>query len=455
MINPTRTILIPIFQGVEARNILRTDIFKILAKTQDLRLVLLVPHRQKMDYYQKEFYGPNIFYEVFDNYQPRGLDRLFGLWNVYLLNTKTMDIKRRIRLEDEKSLVLYILSWIVNRVFARRFFRKIFRWLDYHLVHCPEMTVLLDKYHPDLIFAAHLFSDLESALLREARRKGVETVGLINSWDKFTARNIIRTLPDKLFVHNLIIKQEAIDYGDFSEDDILVVGIPHFDYYLQPPRMNRADLFNKIGADISKKLILFAPVGKSFSDVDWELIQILGELLKSGDIKVPVQVLVRFPPNDVVEVGDLSDKKDFIFENPGVRFSVERGVDWDMPNEELLHLRDEMAHIDLLITHVSTLIIEAAINDKPIIAIDFDGKQPRPLSRSATRLLRFTHFQPMLKSGGLRVAKNADGLAEIINLYLKNPALDREGRRRIVEEQCWKLDGKAGERVANFILSYL
>lgn len=450
-----KTILIPIFQGVEARNILRTDIFKILFAAPDLRIVLLVPNQQKADYYSKEFHGPNILYEAFNDYEPSGLDKVFSAWKVYLLRTKTMDIKRAIRLEDTGSRFLYFISWLGNCLLARKFFRKIYRWLDYQFVQTPAAAKLLERYSPQLVFAAHIFSDLEAALLREARRQGIQTIGLINSWDKFTARNIIRTLPDKMIVHNEIIKQEAIDYGDISPKDIAVLGIPHFDHYIYPPRSSREQLFKKIGADPAKKLLLFAPVGKSFSDVDWELIEILDELAVSGKIRYPVQFLVRFPPNDVVELGDISAKQNFIFEQPGVRFSVERGVDWDMTNEEILHLRDELAYADILISHVSTMIIEAAISNKPIIAIDFDGRRPRPLSQSATRLLRFTHFQPVLSSGGVRAVKSSEEMAATINAYLDRPSMDEGGRKRIMAEQCGKVDGRAGKRAADFILSNL
>ena len=39
---PMQTIIIPLFQGMEALHILRTDIFKALAARTDIRVVLLV-----------------------------------------------------------------------------------------------------------------------------------------------------------------------------------------------------------------------------------------------------------------------------------------------------------------------------------------------------------------------------------------------------------------------------
>jgi hypothetical protein len=44
-------------------------------------------------------------------------------------------------------------------------------------------------------------------------------------------------------------------------------------------------------------------------------------------------------------------------------------------------------------------------------------------------------------------------LLKYINMYLENPSLDKEGRKRIINEQCYKLDGRSGERIGEKIHS--
>ena len=53
------TIFISVFQGVEAKNILRTDIFRILRERQGLRIVLFVQDKAKEEYFRKQFIGEN------------------------------------------------------------------------------------------------------------------------------------------------------------------------------------------------------------------------------------------------------------------------------------------------------------------------------------------------------------------------------------------------------------
>jgi hypothetical protein len=59
-----------------------------------------------------------------------------------------------------------------------------------------------------------------------------------------------------------------------------------------------------------------------------------------------------------------------------------------------------------------------------------------------------------MKTGGVRIARNVDELIKFINMYLSNPKLDSEGRKRIVREQCYKVDGRVGERIAKYILGF-
>ena len=46
-------------------------------------------------------------------------------------------------------------------------------------------------------------------------------------------------------------------------------------------------------------------------------------------------------------------------------------------------------------------------------------------------------------------------MLSLIDAYLEDPSLDREGRARIVDEQCGRVDGGAGLRVAALLMSFM
>ena len=454
--NDTKTILIPIFQGVEARNILRTDIFKKLKENENIKIVFLVPSEYKFEYYKKEFGEDDLLkFEIFDNFKKSFLEKLFSKFKIYLLKTKTMDIKRRLRLNNYKNYPRYVISFLFNRIVARNFFIKIIRFLDYRLVRDNNFKNLFDKHKPDLVFLAHLFGDDEISILREAKKRKIKTVGFINSWDKLTSRCILRISPDWLIVPNEITKKEAIKYQNINEKKIFISGPPQFDVYKQYKNyLNKEEFCRKYEIDPSKKIILFCPTGKSFGDFDWRIIETLNDLYKDKKISQDLHFIVRFPPNDVVDTEDNINKSIFSFQTPGVRFSSKRGVDWDMTDEDIELLVDTLYNSSLVICFWSTMSIDSAILNKPIININFSYEDGFAINDSFYHY-NTTHYKELSKHKGIKLVKNRQELIDSINDYLENPNLDKIGRMSIVNEQVWKSDGKAGERIANFLVKLM
>ena len=447
-----KTIFITIFQGVEARNILRTDIYRKLAETSNVKLVLFVNSPTKKEYYEKEFNGPNIVYEVVENYTARGWQRFFGAIKFNLINTSTIDIKRGLAFKNDSSYVKFLWRYFFNRIFARRFFRQIIRWLDWHFVSESFFSSYFDKYQPDLVFLAHLFGGVEIAMLREAKHRGVTTVGLINSWDKITARAMVRLLPDWLVVHNNLIKDDAIKYVDMAGEKIVTVGVPHFDYYFKEKRTPADQFYQKWGLSRDKKIILYLPVGRTASDDDWDMLEFFDEIISSGRLNFPCQMVVRFPPNDEIVING-NYKNKFIFQIPGRRFSTKRGTDWDMDFNDFRDLADTLYYADVVVSYASTMVIDAAIFDKPVINVKFERRHH---SRNFVLwAYRVAHYQLVLKTGGVQLANNENDLVEYLNKYLDNPGLDRKNRKELVSSQCFNLDGQAGQRVADFLIKQL
>lgn len=447
-----RTVFITIFQGVEAKNILRTDIYKKLIARDDVRIIFFARSPERADYYQKEFSHSRVVYESVEKEPQNFWDKIFGYLKTLLLRTETNDLRRRMTLEESGNYFRYIIGLLLNRIFARPLIRQIVRRLDYLLVRDHTFTDYFEKYHPDAVFLAHLFDDLEVNLLREAKRRGIETIGFINSWDKLTARATMRLLPDRLVVFNDLVKQEAIDYAEMSEDRIFVAGVPHYDWHINYQPLSHEEFFRKKGLNPAKKLIVYAPMGKTYSNSDWDIIDLLRDATTRGFVK-NAQLLVRFQPNDFTDEAELKKRPDLIYDLPGVRFSSKRGVDWDMSFDDIHGLTDTLANADLFVCYASSMSIDAAVFDKPVINIDFEVRDRELMSKSPTHFYKMTHYQKAVRTGGIRYPKSKEEFFRDIDAYLEDSKLDAAGRKRLVEEQCYKLDGKAGERIADFILT--
>ena len=65
-----KTIFISILSGVEAKDILRTNIVQILLQDPDVCVVLFLKSTERAELYKKEFGHERIIFEVVRNYKP-------------------------------------------------------------------------------------------------------------------------------------------------------------------------------------------------------------------------------------------------------------------------------------------------------------------------------------------------------------------------------------------------
>lgn len=455
MIYKIKTIFLTIIEGVEAKNLLRTSVVRTLLSDPTVRIVLLTKSEAKVEYYKREFSSPRLIYEAVPHQSMRGLDTIFAKLKFTLLRTATTDLKRWLNYKRERDLFRYLGGLLANHLLARSMIRKIVRWFDFVLVRQNVYAPYFEKYQPDLVFLAHLFDEPEIALLREAKKRKVRTVGLVNSWDKTTSRCIWRLLPDKAIVFNNIVKRELMAYNEIKEKDIFVSGLPQYDIYWNAHPSPREDFFNAIGISPKKRLIVYAPIGQAFGGRDFEMIDLLRTLLAEGKFGDDVGLFVRFQPNDFFAEAEIKKRPDLRFDYSGKRFSSERGVDWDMDEEDIHRLVDTLAHASLFISYASSIVIDAAIFGKPVINIGFEINEHSRQENKPTQYYQTDHYKNVLATKAIRLVRNIPELVEWTKKYMADESLDREMRERLIQEQCQFTDGKSGKRISQFILELI
>lgn len=450
-----KTIFITSFEGIETKNLLRTSIVSTIQKSEQTRIVVFVHDADRMAYHKKEFSDERMIYEVVPRPVIRGMDKLFQRLKFTLLRTETTDIRRRMKYELTKNFFFYAAGMAVNRIFARKFWRTLFRMIDYHLIINHDYDHYFNTYKPSLVVLANLFDEPEVHLLRAAKKYRVRSVGFINSWDKVTARCILRLLPDKTIVFNPTVKKELIEHNHVHPDTVFIGGMPQYDFYIGRQSTSRGDFLKKMNIESDMKFFLYVPIGRAFEISDWAMIDFLHHLIKANTFGSRVTMLVRFPPNDFINPHELAKRPWLIYDYPGFRFSTTRGTDWDMDVRDVEHLGDTLAHMSMIVGYASSIAIDAAVFDKPIIGINFEIKKGLLPTQSPTTYQKMVHCKTLLKPGGICFVEHADELIVWMKRYFNDPALDREGRNRLVREQCVYTDGKSGERIGQFILSLI
>jgi hypothetical protein len=450
-----KTIFISTPDGYHTRMFLRTKIFELLKESGN-RIVILSPNWDE-EYFVREFRGTNVFLEPLIMYEPFWLEwRFIGIRKQIFSNVKqlkTLDIKFK-NMKSENYLK-FTIKRTINVIANLTPVREILLKLEDLLFPDIYYENLFKKYKPDLLITATPgFKIPDIPLLKRAKKERVKIICPVLSWDNLTSKGYMNPRPDKLIVWNEIMKEEAIIFHNFKEENIYVSGVPQFDIYWGNNNFSsRHMFFKKMGLDINKKLLtLTSSPSRTYSHFD-DIIQIILDAIKMNKFLFPYQLLVRLHPQDDRSRYDkFKSTNDLVVDYPG-KYST--NIDWNPDRQDMIHLMETMKYSNVVINVASTTTIDSCIFDTPVINIGFDGYKNHPYVISCLRYYDYTHYKNITKSKGVRIAKNPQELIDLINLYLKNPQLDSNKRALIVKEQCYKTDGKSGERVANYILDFL
>lgn len=452
-----KTIFITSFHPLVSRNILLNDIFcrNLIDGDSNLRVVIFCPDYKK-EYFENTFKKENVIIEGINIKKNSFQDVLFSYIGRSAISTSTLSIHRKEIFYRNKSFFVFLFSFLVTFFGQFSVIKKLIRFFDRLTISTNGYKEYFKKYSPNLFFSTDLFNTIDVHFLAEAKRSGIFTIGMIRSWDNITGKGLFRIKPDKIVVSNSTIKSEVIKYEDEeNEDNIFVTGLVGLDFYINNKSViyNREDFFRKVNLDPCRKTILFTPAGKRFFDADWYVLKVLLELAEREFPKI--QILVRCPPNDSVYLGDVGHSNYFAIDRPGLKFSENVFKDQELDLESMRWLANVIYHTDMIVSYNSTLCIEMALFDKPIITIAFDELPNKPYLKSSRRFLNFSHVREFHETGCARIAYSPQDLKEHIDFYLSHPQSDNENRKKMLFKQSDKIDGKSGERLALFLRKFL
>lgn len=455
-----KTIFITAFHSFISRSILNTDAFKILAGKSDLKIVIFIPDL-KRDFYAKAYGKKNIIIEDVnvEKISPSRIPYHFQKLAEMFLPTYTKRMWAAggapNNKKNKKNPAFYWLELLVFFISENfKISREISRALDFYFSSSNIFGDFIKKYRPDLCFATDLISGPDALFLMAAKKHGIKTAGMVRSWDCATNKSLTRVLPDKIFVPNNQIRNEMIKYHDAAAEKISVVGFPQYDSYVTAKPASREEFFENIGADINKRLVIFAPAGNLLSGDDGETAAILQKALEDGRIPKDTQFLVRNHPQNPADMNGLGDDPNFIIDKPGISFGSNAKAS-ELDSRAVDHLINSLYYSDLVITVNTSLVLDGIIFDKPQIMVAFDGYEKRPYLKSVRRYHDENNMKRLVGTGAARVVDNPDELILWIGRYLENPALDAERRIKARKEILMNPDGKSGERIANFLLEFL
>ncbi|NPV76157.1 MAG: hypothetical protein HPY59_07250 [Anaerolineae bacterium] len=384
------------------------------------------------------------------------------------INTEAMDShiwQVEAEAVGKRRLMMPFMKAVVAMLRRSRVARQ--KLLQMQLKYSPNLySDLFDRYQPGLVVASTPGWRMDRYLLRQAFKRGVPTAAVIVGWDNPSSYSIPGARVDWINCWSELQKEELVLGSDWNPERVHIGGIPSYDgYFRKQWVMPREEYFRLHGLDPNRKLLGYACSFITFSP-NYQNIEALARLTASDALAEPVQLLIRLHPNHFMDeplfAGEREQIRQLARDLPHVHVVEPVPLGGELgyySGEDMPEKTSMMAHSDIFLTVYSTMVVEAAIHDRPIISVCFDapggwnqaGKFSLPLSQIGNWP---THLRFRQAQAGLVALTEAE-LCSALDFYLKNPMAHAKERRLFIQRECTYLDGSAGKRTGEFLLSCL
>jgi CDP-glycerol glycerophosphotransferase (TagB/SpsB family) len=273
-----------------------------------------------------------------------------------------------------------------------------------------------------------------------ARRQRLPVVAHIASWDHTVGKGVISPYCDLYIVQNAVMEDDLRRYHGIAPDRVVVTGWPQTDVFQRPRlRSEYESLLRRYGLDPARPLVLV--MGNTPTNAPYED-RFVGRLVSWWEetARDRFQLLFRPHPRD----RQWRERFGAASGHPGV--FVQEASYTDL--EELTIL---LQHGDVVVANAGTILLDALVNDRPVVCVLYDEGAPPGESWAAKNVIG-EHYKELAASGAFYPAEDFDEVVAGVDRALANPDELSEARRRAVDEVVGEVDGRAAERVVDAIV---
>lgn len=291
------------------------------------------------------------------------------------------------------------------------------------------MRRAIGEEKPDLILTTYEYGLTGRAAVVAGKLEGVPTLavqhgninpahsGYVHTKDEISTQIAPEyyILPDKTAVYGTWVKKVLVENNNYPEDSVAVTGQARYDILAKADKIFDKEKFcRRYGLDPHKKIAL------ACIDDPLALKGVLGALGEFPE----VQLVIKPHPNEkgkwYEEMAKEQKTKALILQKNSNTYEV-------------------ICACDVMLSFFSTTITEAIILNKPVITINLTGRpdiMPYAESGAAIGVYRQEDVAPAMEKA----------------LYERDTKERlREARARFIPEHCYKIDGKASERLVGLI----
>ena len=305
---------------------------------------------------------------------------------------------------------------------------------------------------PDLVWSTGWTSGLEQSYLFAARDLRIPVAASILSFDNLTSRSVTPEFDHYLVWHEGMRRQLLRLYPNVPADAVTVTGTPQFDFHQRADcRWDRPTTLAVLGLPAGARYLVYAASHVSLAPDEPALVQAFVKRLAASEALGDLHLVVRLHPLETGARWDTvrESSSRVTLMSASSRPSVDGRVPW-LTLRDQARLVSALLHAAACINIASTMTLDAAILDRPVIGVEFSGEPDAPRDILYEEY-DAEHYRPLVERGGLRLARRWDELLDLVHDAIRSPERDAARRADMVRHECGTMDGRAAERVADEI----
>jgi len=292
-----------------------------------------------------------------------------------------------------------------------------------------ELEALIERVEPDLVIApTGGYDTLVWDGLRSASTLSIPSLLLVHNWDNLSSKGAFAVRPDYLGVWGEQSREHAERIHGFPRERVALLGAPSFEPYFR----HRA---GSTEPPFPFRYALFAGCYAPFDELS-ALERLEREIAERRlDLKIVYRPHPHRRPRKRPDFFDEAEFENVVLD-PQMRdiyltsfAEDERGAERAKPLFPALDYYPALfEHAELVICPLSTMVVEAALFEKPVIVIAYDdGIHPNPPSV----VVSYDHFEGIDRIDGFELCRREEQLAP----FLSRLARERNEPARPLREQ--------------------
>ncbi|MCD6327012.1 hypothetical protein J7M28_05615 [bacterium] len=320
----------------------------------------------------------------------------------------------------------------------------------------PAIQRLLQELDPSVILAADYLSVSSIIFCLAGKDIGVKTVGLPKNWNNIHKCARIFWDAERQLVFSEDMRRFILERNPrLRPDSVVAVGSPQFDFHFDASLiLPRAEFAKILGLDTERPIICYSAAAPRTVAHEARILRALLEDIRYGRVISDPQVVVRLNP-----IGSDPEFLDLAEEFPNChlcdpKWEYNKSVAWICSSyDDVKTWANLIFHSVLNISVPSTVTLDFAAMDKPVINVAFDPPDIEAPAISLEKLWQQDLYRPIAECGAIELATSQGRLTSLVNETLNEPRKLSKRRKELIQGQLGGQMGNSSERIIEEVLS--